>query len=120
MPRKASKPNWFTSRDSPDRRDLISTNYSLSSTPEPLPTKTHTNNEYLIQIKKWDFLVIIPNRVILSSNFSGIALRWLSQKKIMTSLFYVYEYTVAVFRHNRRGHQIPLKMFGSHHMVARN
>ena len=25
-------------------------------------------------------------------------------------LFYVYEYTVAVFRHTRRGHQIPFQM----------
>jgi hypothetical protein len=34
-------------------------------------------------------------------------------------LFYVYEYTVAVFRHTRRGHQIPLKVVVSHHVVAR-
>jgi len=33
-------------------------------------------------------------------------------------LFYVYEYTVAVFRHTRRGHQIPLQMAVSHHVVA--
>jgi hypothetical protein len=35
-------------------------------------------------------------------------------------LFYVYEYTVAVFRHTRRGHWIPLQMVVSHHMVAGN
>ena len=35
-------------------------------------------------------------------------------------LFYVYEYTVTVFRHTRRGHQIPLQMTVSHHVVARN
>jgi len=35
-------------------------------------------------------------------------------------LFYVYEYTVAVFRHTRRGHQIPLQMVVSHHVVAGN
>jgi hypothetical protein len=29
-------------------------------------------------------------------------------------LFIVYEYTVAVFRHTRRGHQIPLQMVVSH------
>jgi hypothetical protein len=28
--------------------------------------------------------------------------------KRITYLLYVYEYTVAVFRHTRRGHQIPL------------
>jgi hypothetical protein len=35
-------------------------------------------------------------------------------------LFYIYEYTVAVFRHSRRGHQIPLQMVVSHHVVAGN
>jgi hypothetical protein len=35
-------------------------------------------------------------------------------------LFYVYEYTVAVFRHIRRGHQIPLQMVVSHHVVTGN
>jgi hypothetical protein len=32
-------------------------------------------------------------------------------------LFCVYEYTVAVFRHTRRGHQISLQMVVSHHVV---
>jgi hypothetical protein len=35
-------------------------------------------------------------------------------------LFHLYEYTVAVFRHTRRGHQIPLQMVVSHHVVAGN
>jgi hypothetical protein len=35
-------------------------------------------------------------------------------------LFYLYEYTVAVFRYTRRGHQIPLQMVVSHHIVAGN
>jgi hypothetical protein len=35
-------------------------------------------------------------------------------------LFYLYEYTVAVFRHTRRGHQILLQMVVSHHVVAGN
>jgi hypothetical protein len=34
------------------------------------------------------------------------------------NLFYLYEYTVAVFRHTRRGHQIPLQMVVSHHAVV--
>jgi hypothetical protein len=34
--------------------------------------------------------------------------------------FYLYEYTAAVFRHTRRGHQIPLQMAVSHHVVAGN
>ena len=35
-------------------------------------------------------------------------------------LFYFYEYTVAVFRHIRREHQIPLEIVVSHHVVAEN
>jgi hypothetical protein len=35
-------------------------------------------------------------------------------------LFYVCEYTVVFFRHTRRGHQIPLQMVVSHHVVAGN
>jgi hypothetical protein len=35
-------------------------------------------------------------------------------------LFYVYEYTIALFRHTRRGHQISLQMVVSHHVVAGN
>jgi hypothetical protein len=34
--------------------------------------------------------------------------------------FYLYEYTVAVFRHTWRGYQIPLQMVVSHHVVAIN
>jgi hypothetical protein len=33
-------------------------------------------------------------------------------------LSYKCEYTVVVFRHPRRGHQIPLQMVVSHHVVA--
>jgi hypothetical protein len=33
---------------------------------------------------------------------------------------YVYEYTVATFRHTRRGHHIPLQMVASHHVIAGN
>jgi hypothetical protein len=32
----------------------------------------------------------------------------------------MYEYTVAVFRHTRGGHGIPLQMVVSHHVVAGN
>jgi hypothetical protein len=35
-------------------------------------------------------------------------------------LFYLYEYTVPVFRHTRRGHQLSLQMVVSHHVVAGN
>jgi hypothetical protein len=33
-------------------------------------------------------------------------------------LFIICKYTVAVFRHSRRGHQISLQMVVSHHVVA--
>jgi hypothetical protein len=33
-------------------------------------------------------------------------------------LFIICKYTVAVFRHSRRGHQISLRMVVSHHVVA--
>jgi hypothetical protein len=35
-------------------------------------------------------------------------------------LFNVYEYTVTLFRHTRRGHLIPLQIVLSHHVVAGN
>jgi hypothetical protein len=35
-------------------------------------------------------------------------------------LFYICEYTVAVFRQTKRGHLIPLQMVVSHHVVAGN
>jgi len=34
--------------------------------------------------------------------------------------FILHKYTVAVFRHTRRGHQISLQMVVSHHVVAGN
>jgi hypothetical protein len=38
----------------------------------------------------------------------------------MIYLFYVYKHTVADFTHTRRGHQIPLQMAVSHHVVSGN
>jgi hypothetical protein len=35
-------------------------------------------------------------------------------------LFYAYEYTIALFRHARRGRLIPLQMVVNHHVVAGN
>ena len=45
-----------------------------------------------------------------------------SQKKThgMDSLINVYEYTVTVFRHSRKGHWNPLQMVVNHHVVAGN
>jgi hypothetical protein len=44
----------------------------------------------------------------------------LLSKKIFIYLFYIYGYTVNVFRHTRRGHQIPSQMVVSSHVVAEN
>jgi hypothetical protein len=44
----------------------------------------------------------------------------LKKKDLFIYLFYVYEYTIALFRHTRRGHQIPLQIVVSHHVVAGN
>jgi hypothetical protein len=44
----------------------------------------------------------------------------LLKKDLFIYLFYLYEYTVAVFRHTKRGHQIPLQMVVSHRVVAGN
>jgi len=35
-------------------------------------------------------------------------------------IYYICKYTVAVFRHPRRGHRTPLQMVVSHHVVAGN
>jgi hypothetical protein len=35
-------------------------------------------------------------------------------------LFYICEFTVALFRHTRKGYWIPLQMIVSHHVVAGN
>jgi hypothetical protein len=46
---------------------------------------------------------------------------WFPRKRLpYASSFYVYEYTVAVFRHTRRRHQIPLQMAVSHYVVSGN
>jgi hypothetical protein len=34
-------------------------------------------------------------------------------------LFHVCEYTIAVIRHSRRGHDTPLQMVVSHHVVMK-
>jgi hypothetical protein len=39
-------------------------------------------------------------------------------KKDFIYLFIICKYTVAVFRHTRRGHQISLRVVVSHHVVA--
>jgi len=50
----------------------------------------------------------------------GIFERWGLVGGLTLAGGYLYDYTVAVFRHTRRGHQIPLQMVVSHHVVAGN
>jgi hypothetical protein len=62
---------------------------------------------------------------IQNTDIKNICLGFLSElkkkkKEVFIYLFIYYEYTVAVFRHTRRGHQIPLPMVVSHHVVAGN
>ena len=40
------------------------------------------------------------------------------KKTFFKDLFYLFEYTVAVFTHTRRGHKILLQMVVSHHVHA--
>jgi hypothetical protein len=49
-----------------------------------------------------------------------LSLTELLKKKKKIYLFHVYEYTVAVFRQIRRGHQIPLQILVRHHVVLGN
>lgn len=55
--------------------------------------------------QKWSYLYIFLLLLILKNIFK-------------VHLFYLYEYTVAVFQHTRRGYQIALQMVTSHHAVA--
>ena len=55
----------------------------------------------------------------ISSFFLSFFLSFLFLKKII-DLFDVYEYTIALFRYTIGGHQIPLQMVVSHHVVAGN
>ena len=57
---------------------------------------------YLLIILKELFCISRPRRNILPQHIQHF------KKNIY--LFYVYEYTVPVFRHTRRGHWIPLQM----------
>jgi hypothetical protein len=50
----------------------------------------------------------------------GIRTKKKKKKKKKICLFYLYVYIVTLFRHTRRGHQIPLQMVVSHHVVAGN
>jgi hypothetical protein len=52
--------------------------------------------------------------------YDGLGLLLFIYLFLIIYLLHVCEYTVAVFRHTRRKHQILLQMVVSHHMVAGN
>jgi hypothetical protein len=60
--------------------------------------------------RSWRTLLVLHGLLSLFSSFFFFKIH----------LFYVYEYTVAVSRHTKRGHWIPLQMVVSHLVVAGN
>jgi len=65
-----------------------------------------------------DLKAVICNYIRIL-NYS-VNLRTFTRDFFKMYLFIIYKYTVAVFGHTRRGHQIPLQMVVSHHVVAGN
>jgi hypothetical protein len=61
----------------------------------------------LLSLSLSSFLSFFPSFLSFLS-FLSFFLSFLSFFLLKIYLFYVYEYTVAIFRHTRRGHQIPL------------
>jgi hypothetical protein len=54
---------------------------------------------------------------LLGIEFLGPLLRSLRLKDLF---IIIHKYTIAVLRHTRRGHQVPLQQVVSHHVVAGN
>ena len=68
----------------------------------------------------WSLLVVRPG-AINQSAYRPIFCTLLPNHIIFfLNLFITCKYTVAVFRHTRRGRQILLQMVVSYHVVARN
>jgi hypothetical protein len=85
----------------------------------PLATRS------VIPVALWDHInMIISNfsRIIIDINylwFYPIQGKYsVSCNNFFKDLFIICKYTVAVFRHSRRGSQISLQMVVSHHVVA--
>jgi hypothetical protein len=64
--------------------------------------------------------IILPTELHPWSKFQSLSLFKIFQKdlSVCLSVYLLYEYTVAVFRHTRREHQISLQMVVNHYMVA--
>jgi len=74
----------------------------------------YTLNKYANLFKKLNKKDVLKSGVMQNEMFNSLTLSVFFFK----DLFIVYEYTVAVFRHTRRGHQISLQVVVSHHVVA--
>jgi hypothetical protein len=55
---------------------------------------------------------------LVTQDFCLFGWLWFFKKYLFIYLFIICKYTVAVFRHSRRGNQISLQMVVSHHVVA--
>jgi hypothetical protein len=65
------------------------------------------------------FLVYLIGLESPKKHSSGLVCEGIFLKRFIYLLFiYLCKYTVAVFRHSRRGHQISLRVVVSHHVVA--
>ena len=62
---------------------------------------------------------IIYTHMFIYTFLLSFVIRDFFKKRFVYSLYF-YEYTVAVFRHTRRGHCISLQMVVSHHVDAGN
>jgi hypothetical protein len=59
-------------------------------------------------------------RIRICAQVAGLLVQFLSffLKYLFMYLFNICEYIVTLFKHTGRGHQIPLQMVVSHHVVA--
>ena len=73
----------------------------------------------IIPIPSW---LIILSLLVCSGVLYGGVIWYLSALDpvffFFKDLFIICKYSLAVFRHTRRGHQISLQMVVSHHVVA--
>jgi hypothetical protein len=81
----------------------------------------------LVLLKTRLCILLLCSTVLLKCSKESDSLETVAAKQVKNNfffmkmfLFYICEYTVTVFRHTRRGHQIPLQVVVSHHVVAGN
>jgi hypothetical protein len=75
------------------------------------PSKMQVMLNYNTGIRKSNMFLCFPCMATLTGFLKKIYL-------LFIYYYFIYECTVAVFRHTRSGHRIPLQMSVSHHVVA--